>query len=161
MVNMLTTSNKTNIIILYLSHYFLILLFKNARSTYGKISFDQCAFKNCFALFFSSLMDLKYICYTVNSPLTNTSLDGQPSGVDPCHCPVIWLQLCSNNDIIIILLLLLLLLLLSSLLLSLSLSLSLKLLNILIVIILSSFSIILLFITIIIIVIFIIVLQSW
>ena len=156
---MSTTSNKTNIIVLYLSYYFLILLFKNARSTFGKISFDQCAFKNCFALFFSSLMDLKYICYTVDSPLTNTSLDGQPSGVDPCHCPVIWLQLCSNNDIIIILLLLLLLL--SSLLLSLSLSLSLKLLNILIVIILSSFSIILLFITIIIIVIFIIVLQSW
>ena len=43
---MFTTSNKTNIIILYLSYYFLILLFKNGRSTYGKISFVQCPFMN-------------------------------------------------------------------------------------------------------------------
>ena len=57
MVNMLTTS------LLYLFYYyFLILHFKNARSTFGKISFDQCPFMNCFALLFSSLMDLKYIC---------------------------------------------------------------------------------------------------
>ena len=37
-------------------------------------------------------MDLKEICHTVSSPLTNTSLDGQPSGVGPsvfvqsCDC---------------------------------------------------------------------------
>ena len=60
MVNMLTTSNKTNVIALYLFIIiFLILHFKNARSTYGKISFVQCPFMNCFALLFSSLMDLK------------------------------------------------------------------------------------------------------
>ena len=84
MVNTLTTS------LLYLFYYyFLILHFKNVRSTFGKISFVQRPFMNCFALLFSSLMDLKYIRYTVNSPLTNTSLDGQLSGVDPGHCPVI------------------------------------------------------------------------
>ena len=90
MVNMLTTSNKTNVIALYLFYYYLLILhFRNAGSTFDKISFDQCPFMNCFALLFSSLTDLKYICYTVNFPLTNTSLDGQPSGVGPCHCPVI------------------------------------------------------------------------
>ena len=38
--------------------FFLTLHFKNARSTFGKISFDQCPLMNCFAVLFSSLMDL-------------------------------------------------------------------------------------------------------
>ena len=47
MVNMLTTS------FLYLFYYyFLILHFKNVLSTFGKISFVQSPFRNCFALFF-------------------------------------------------------------------------------------------------------------
>ena len=53
-VNMLTTS-----FVLLLLLLFLILDFKNVRSTFRKISFVQSPFMNCLALFFPYLMDLK------------------------------------------------------------------------------------------------------
>ena len=43
----------------YLYIYFLISQIKNVRSTFPKISFVQSPFKNCLALLFFSLLDLK------------------------------------------------------------------------------------------------------
>ena len=48
-----------NFVIIFVLILFNILHFKNARSTFGKISFVRCPFMNCFAVLFSSLMDLK------------------------------------------------------------------------------------------------------
>ena len=58
---------------------FLISHIKNVGSTFLKISFVQSPFKNCLALlfFFSSGFEINLYmrksCYTVNSPLLNTS----------------------------------------------------------------------------------------
>ena len=78
--------------------FFEILHIKNVRSTFRKISFVQCPFMNCLALFvfffngFEINFYLRIFCDTVNSPLTNTSLRRTTPGVGPCHCPVIWLN---------------------------------------------------------------------
>ena len=78
--------------------FFEILHIKNVRSTFRKISFVQCPFMNCLALFvfffngFEINFYLRIFCDTVNSPLTNTSLRRTTPGVGPRHCPVIWLN---------------------------------------------------------------------
>ena len=74
---------------------FLLLLFFNFTLQKCAINIWQDFFRSesfqellCAIFFFSNGFDT-HLLYTVNSPLTNTSLDGQPSGVGPCHCPVI------------------------------------------------------------------------
>ena len=87
--------------------FFEILHIKNVRPTFGKISFVQCPFMNCLALFvfffngFEINFYLRIFCDTVNSPLTNTSLRRTTPGVGPCHCPVIWLNyaLCKGGNL--------------------------------------------------------------
>ena len=77
--------------LLYLFYYyFLILLFKNVRSCYiWQDFFRSESFHEllCAIVFFSNGFEINLLCSQLS--LNNTSLDGQPSGVGPCHCPVI------------------------------------------------------------------------